>query len=106
MIYKLFERTHLMATFLPMNQANIQLMLQNDAQQLRTYVSWLEQRVEAYNNLTTDAMTAAGITDGPTQNVILAFEADINRAYQYATGTAQAVAADMRFDCAAVLGVL
>ena len=95
-----------MTTFLPLNQANIQLMLQNDAQQLRTYISWLEQRVEAYNNLTTQAMTAAGISDEPTQGVILAFEADLNRAYLYATGTAQGVAADMRFDCAAVLGVL
>jgi hypothetical protein len=95
-----------MATFLPLNEANIQLMLQNDAQQLRTYISWLEQRVEAYNNLTTAAMTAAQITDPNVQSVILAFEADINRAYQYATGTAQAVAADMRFDCAAILGVL
>jgi hypothetical protein len=95
-----------MATFLPLNQANIQLMLQNDAQQLRTYISWLEQRVEAYNNLNTTAMNAAGITDSNTQSVILAFEADINRAYQYATGTPQAVAADMRFDCAAILGVL
>lgn len=95
-----------MATFIPLNQANIQLMLQNDAQQLRTYVSWLEQRVQAYNNLTTGAMTAAGITDGPTQSVILAFIADINRGYSYATGNAQGVAADMRFDCAAVLGIL
>ena len=95
-----------MATFLPLNQANIQLMLQNDAQQLRTYISWLEQRVQAYNNLNTAAMTAAQITDPNTQSVILAFEADINRAYQYATGTPQAVAADMRFDCAAILGVL
>jgi len=95
-----------MATFLPLNEANIQLMLQNDAQQLRTYISWLEQRVQAYNNLTTAAMTAAQITDTNTQNVILAFEADINRAYQYATGTPQTVAADMRFDCAAILGVL
>lgn len=95
-----------MATFLPENLANIQLMLQNDAQQLRTYVGWLEERSLAYNNLTQAAMTTAGITDGPTQNVILAFEADINRAYQYAIGNVQGVAADMRFDCAQVLGVL
>lgn len=94
-----------MTTFLPVDLATIKLMLQNDAQQLRTYISWLEQRVEAYNNLTTQAMTAAGITDSPTQNVILAFEADINRAYQYAIGNVQGVAADMRFDCAAVLGI-
>ena len=95
-----------MTTYLPLNANNIQLMLQNDAQQLRTYVSWLEQRVQAYNNLTTQAMTAAGISDGPTQSVILAFIADINRGYQYAIGNTQGVAADMRFDCAAVLGVL
>lgn len=94
-----------MTTFLAVDLATIKLMLQNDAQQLRTYISWLEERVQAYNNLTTQAMTNAGITDSPTQNVILAFEADISRAYQYATGTAQAVAADMRVDCAAILGI-
>jgi hypothetical protein len=93
-------------TYIAMSPANIQLMLQNDAQQLRTYISWLEQRVQAYNNLTTNVMTAAGITDGPTQNTILAFIADINRGYLYSTGVAQGVAADMRFDCAAILGVL
>jgi hypothetical protein len=94
-----------MTTFLPVSLANIQQNLQNDAQQLRTYVSWLEQRTQAYNNLTTQVMTAQGISDTPTQNVILAFIADLNRAYQYATGTPQAVAGDMRIDCASVLGV-
>lgn len=95
-----------MATFLPLNQANINLALQNDSQTLRTHLSWLEERVEAYNELTTAAMTAAGITDPNVQNAILAFIADINRMHQYATGTPQTVAADMRFDIAAILGVL
>jgi phage host-nuclease inhibitor protein Gam len=93
-------------TFIPLSAANIQLMLTNDAQQLRTNITWLEQRVQAYNNLTQAAMTAAGITDTPTQNAILAFIADINRSYQYAIGNPQAIAADQRFDCAAILGVL
>ncbi|HTJ49433.1 MAG TPA: hypothetical protein VL443_08285 [Cyclobacteriaceae bacterium] len=93
-------------TFIPMSDQNIQLMLQSDAQQWRNTILWLEQRCKSYNqNLTVDAMNAVGISTD-NQNIILAFIADLNRAYSFASGTMPAVADDMLFDCTAVLGIL
>jgi len=89
-----------------MSLANIQLMLQNDAQQLRTTISWVEQRYQSYaQNCTTDNMTAAGISQSD-QNTILAFIGDLNRLKMLANNTMPANTTDMKFDCAAVLGIL
>ena len=92
-------------TFIPMDITHLQVQLQNDVQQLRSMIAWAEQRSYAYTQeLTTGVMTAASISS-PDQTAILAFIADLNRLYAYMTGTIQSVASDMRFDCAAVLGV-
>jgi len=89
-----------------MSQANILLMLQNDAQQLRTFLSWVDQRYQSYNqNMTTDNMTAATISAGD-QATILAFIGDLSRIKTLASGTLPANATDMHYDCAAVLGIL
>lgn len=91
---------------IPMSAQNIQLMAQNDAQQLRTFISWVEQRYQSYNqNMTTDNMTTAGIAT-EDQNTILAFIGDLNRLKTLASGTLPANATDMHYDCAAVLGIL
>jgi hypothetical protein len=89
-----------------MSAANIQLMLQNDAQQMRTFLSWVEQRYQSYNqNMTTANMTTAGIAT-EDQNTILAFIGDLSRLKTLASGTLPANATDMHYDCAAVLGIL
>lgn len=89
-----------------MSQQNIELMLQNDAQQLRTFLSWVEQRYQSYNqNMTTANMTAATIST-EDQNTILAFIGDLSRIKTLASGTLPSTATDMHYDCAAVLGIL
>jgi ABC-type polar amino acid transport system ATPase subunit len=93
-------------SLIPMNQANIQLMVQNDAQQLRTTIAWIEQRYQSYNqNCTVANMTAATIATAD-QNAILAFIGDLNRLKTLMNGTLPADATNMKFDCAAVLGIL
>jgi hypothetical protein len=93
-------------TFIPMTAQNIQLMLQNDAQQLRTFLSWVEQRYQSYGQNCTQAnMDAATISAGD-QATILAFIGDLNRLKTLASGTLPADATDMHYDCAAVLGIL
>jgi hypothetical protein len=90
----------------PMSQQNIQLMLQNDAQQLRTLLSWVDQRYQSYNqNMTTANMDAATISSAD-QATILAFIGDLNRIKTLASGALPSNATDMHYDCAAVLGVL
>lgn len=89
-----------------MSAQNIQLMLQNDAQQLRTTISWIEQRYQSYaQNCTVDNMTAAGISSDD-QASILAFIGDLNRLKSLMNGTLPGDATDMKFGCAAVLGIL
>jgi hypothetical protein len=93
-------------SLIPMDLAHIQVMLQNDAQQMRTMLSWLEERNRTYQqNLTAANMTAAGITTAD-QTAILAFIADIARMLAYASGTPQAIAGDVRIDITGVLGVM
>jgi ABC-type polar amino acid transport system ATPase subunit len=93
-------------SLIPMNQANIQLMVQNDAQQLRTMIAWVEQRYQSYNqNCTTANMTTATIATAD-QNSILAFIGDLNRLKTLMNGTLPSDATNMKFDCAAVLGIL
>lgn len=91
---------------IPMSLENIQVMLQNDAQQLRTFLYWVEQRYQSYNqNMTTANMTTAGIAQDD-QNTVLAFIGDLNRLKTLASGTLPSDATDMHYDCAAVLGIL
>lgn len=91
---------------IPTNSANIQLMLQNDAQELRRVLYWVEQRYQSYNqNCTVDNMTSAGIS-AQDQASILAFIGDLNRLKTLASGTLPGDATDMHYDCAAVLGIL
>ena len=92
----------------PVSNANALQMLQNDAQQLRTLIQWVNARYQAYNqNLSTAAqMTAAGISVTADQNTLTAFIGDLNRLVQLTAGTLPASATDMTFDVQAVLGIL
>jgi hypothetical protein len=91
---------------IPMSLQNIDLMVQNDAQQLRTFISWVEQRYQSYNqNMTSDNMTAATIASGD-QNTILAFIGDLHRLQLLMNGTLPSDATNMKYDCAAMLGIL
>lgn len=93
-------------SLIPMSQANIQLALQNDVQQLRTFIDWVQQRYQSYNqNMTTQNMTSAGIATAD-QNAILAFIGDLNRLQTLMNGTLPSDATNMKYDCAAILGVL
>ena len=94
------------STVIPMSLANIQLMAQNDAQQMRTFLAWVEQRYQSYSqNMTVDNMTAAEISS-ENQATILAFIGDLNRIKTLASGTLPANATDMHYDCASMLGIL
>lgn len=93
-------------TLIAMSLQNIQLAAQNDTQQMRTFLDWVNDRYQAYNqNCTTDNMTAAGIITAD-QDAILAFIGDLNRIKTLASGTLPSDATDMRYDCAAILGIL
>jgi hypothetical protein len=92
---------------IPVDNAHAIQMLQNDAQQLRTMLDWVNARYQAYNqNLSTAAQqTAAGFTVVADQNTITAFIGDLNRLKLISSNQAT-TAADMRFDLQAVLGVM
>lgn len=93
-------------SLIPMDSAHIQLALQNDVQQLRTTLSWIEERYQSYNqNMTTQNMTSAGIATAD-QNAILAFIGDLNRLKTLANGTLPSDATNMKYDCAAILGIM
>jgi hypothetical protein len=93
-------------SFIPMSLANIQLMLQNDTQQMRTFIDWVGDRYQSYNqNMTTDNMTAATISSND-QAAILAFIGDLNRLRMLMSGTPPSDATDIRYDVAAILGIL
>lgn len=90
----------------PMSAQNIQLMAQQDAQQMRTFINWVEDRYQAYNqNMTTQNMTTAGISTAD-QNTILAFIGDLNRLKTLMNGTLPSDATNMKYDWAAMLGIL
>jgi hypothetical protein len=91
---------------IPIISTTLKVMLQNDTQQLRTTISWVEQRYQSYNQNCTQAnMTSAGIATAD-QNAILAFIGDLNRLKTLMNGTLPSDATNMKFDCAAVLGIL
>ena len=92
---------------IPVDNNHALLMLQNDAQQMRTVLRWAQDRYNAYNqNLSTAAqMTAAGISATADQNTVTAFVGDLNRLQQIMTGTLPASATNMQFDLQAVLGI-
>lgn len=91
---------------IPIDAANLKLMLQNDTQTVRTFISFVEQRYQSYNQNCTQAnMTSAGISTAD-QNAILAFIGDLNRLKTLANGTLPSDATDMKYDCAAILGVV
>lgn len=93
---------------LPVDNQHALLMLQNDAQQLRTFIDWATDRYNAYNqNLSTATQQSnAGFTVAADQATITAFIGDLNRLVQLSGGTLPAAATNMRFDLQAVLGIL
>jgi hypothetical protein len=93
-------------TIVPMNTANMTLTLQNDAQQLRTLVSWIEQRYTTYNTMMNSTnLTAASIT-GADQTAALALAADFGRLKSFVEGVLPAVASDIRVDVINIIGVM
>jgi hypothetical protein len=92
---------------IPIDNAHALLMLQNDAQQLRTTLDWLVDRYQAYNqNLSTTAQqTAAGFSVTADQNTITAFIGAINSLRLLSSNQA-ATASDMRYALQAVLGIM
>ncbi len=93
-------------SIVPINAQNLQVTLQNDAQQMRTFIDWVNQRYQSYNQNCTQAnMTTAGISVSD-QNAVLAFIGDLNRLKTLMSGTLPADATDMRYDAAAILGVV
>lgn len=91
----------------PMDNAHAVQMLQNDAQQMRTFLDWVSDRYQSYNqNLSTVAQqTAAGFSAAADQNAISAFIGDLNRLKLISSNQATS-AADMRFDLTAILGFM
>jgi hypothetical protein len=92
---------------LPVDNAHALLMLQNDAQQMRTFLDWIADRYQSYNqNLSTQAQqVAAGFSVTADQNTITAFIGDLNRLRLISSGQST-TAADMRYDLTAILGIL
>lgn len=92
---------------IPVDNAHALQMLQNDAQQLRTFLDWVSDRYQSYNqNLSTAAQqTAAGFSQVADQNAITAFIGDLNRLKLISSNQATS-AADMRFDLTAILGIM
>jgi hypothetical protein len=92
---------------LPVDNAHALLMLQNDAQQLRTTLDWIADRYQSYNqNLSTVAQqTAAGFSVTADQNTITAFIGDLNR-LRLISSNQSTSASDMRYDLTAILGIL
>lgn len=92
---------------IPVDNAHALQMLQNDAQQLRTFLDWVSDRYQSYNqNLSTAAQqTAAGFSQVADQNAITAFIGDLNRLKLISSNQAT-TAADMRFDLTAILGIM
>jgi hypothetical protein len=95
---------------IPTDSAHVQLMLQNDAQQLRTFLDWVNDRYNAWNqNCSTAAqMTTAGInsTGSPSdQNRVTAFIGALNTIRLISSNQA-ATQSDMGFALRDILGVL
>jgi hypothetical protein len=93
-------------SLVPMDAAHIQQTIQNDANQMRNTLAWLQQRDSIYQlNMTTTNMTAASIAAGD-QTAILSFINDLHRVMQFMQGTLPGVAGDTRVSVAGVLGVM
>lgn len=93
-------------TLIPVDLNNVKLNLQNDCQHVRTFLEWLDERYQAYNqNLTTEVMNGLGIASGD-QGFINAFVGDINRMRQISSGVQDVDGTDFRYDIAGVLGVM
>jgi hypothetical protein len=90
---------------IPMDNAHMVLTLDNDTQQMRTFIDWLEERNISYQaNMTATNLTAASIT-GTDQTAVLAFVADVARMFAYVTGTPQTIAGNVKTDIANIRGV-
>lgn len=85
---------------------NLKLALQQDTQQMFTFIQWVERRYQSYaQNCTTDNMTADGVSAND-QAAILAFIGDLNRLKMIMNNQLPATSTDMKYDCAAILGLL
>lgn len=91
---------------IPINSTNIQVALQNDAQQLRSMLSWLQQRYHVYSqNMTAANMTAAGLSTAD-QTTVQNLINHMGRLIQFMTGTLPATTTDMRVDIDNITGVV
>jgi hypothetical protein len=93
-------------TLIPVDITNVKQTVQNDCLQVRSFLDWVNDRYQAYNqNLTTDVMNGLGISSGD-QGFIVAFIGDLNRIKTLASGTVPSDADDMRYVIAGLLGVM
>jgi Tfp pilus assembly protein PilN len=95
---------------IPTDTAHVTLMLQNDAQQFRTFLNWVNDRYNAYNqNLNTGVqMTAAGISASGVpsdQDRVTALKGALNNIRLLSSNQA-ATQSDMGFAIRDILGIL
>ena len=85
---------------------NLKLALQQDTQQMWSFIQWVERRYQALaQNCTVDNMTADGVSAND-QAAILAFIGDLNRLKMLMNDTLPSDATNMKYDCTAILGLL
>lgn len=92
----------------PQDNAHAQVALQNTAQQLRSFMHFVQDAYQSLNqNLSTAAQqTAAGFSTTADQNAINALIGDLNRLKQLMSGTVPTQAFDVMFDTSSITGFL
>lgn len=92
-------------SLVPIDSSHITSAIIGDAQYLRSVIDWANTRYNIYNqNLTTQAMTTAGIASGD-QAFVLAFIGDLHRLIALTGGTVPSDADNMTFNINALLGL-
>jgi hypothetical protein len=92
-------------SIVPIDLAHIQTTVENDARQLRTFISWVTERNASYQNeMTSTNMTAAGVSTAD-QNAITLLAYDLDRLNSLMHNTLPSAAANMMNDVTGVLGV-
>lgn len=92
-------------SFISNTATDIQLNVRNDAKQLEQIGDWVANRLKHYSlNCTSAIMQAQGISS-TDQGAILALIADFDRLNSVFNNQAPTGSADIKFDCAVLLGL-
>lgn len=92
-------------SFISNTAEDIQNNVRNDAKELERIGDWVANRLKHYQlNCTTDIMQAQGISS-TDQSSILAMIADFDRLNAVYNNQAPSGSADIKFDCAVLLGL-